>query len=339
MRRLPLTHLRLPHFRLPRLAMVAAGVSVFAVTGCGGTSTGSAPAGASRPASASPTAASASTVPMVAGLVVYASKFDAATTVKQVQEKLTAGGMVTATVDHAAAAASIGQQLRPTTVVIGGNPKAGTPLIAAAQTSAIDLPQKYLVWQAADGAVYLGYNSAEYIAARAGLDPSNPVLGGLRMGSAALAAAATGSDHAVTEGSATAAGPGTYLVEKTSDTTVAKAIDRYTAAFVAKALKPVATVDHAAGAASIGATLRPTETTFVGNPMVGTALLQSQQTMGIDLPVRYLAWQDPAGTVHVAHPDIRVLAARHHITGLDNVLAMIDQATTTFTAAAAGTGH
>lgn len=338
MRRSLLTHLRLPHLRLPRLAVVAAVVSVFAVTGCAGTSTGSAPAGASGPGSASPSVAAASAVPTVAGLVVYASTFDAATTVKKVQERLAAGGMVTATVDHAAAAASIGQKLRPTTVVIGGNPKVGTPLIAAAQTSAIDLPQKYLVWQAEAGAVYLGYNAAEYIAARAELDPASPVLDGLRTGSAAVAAAATGTDHPVADGSATAAGPGTYLVAKTSDTTVAGAIDRYTAAFVAKALKPVATVDHAAGAASIGMTLRPTETTFVGNPMVGTALLQDQQTMGIDLPVRYLAWQDQAGTVHVAHPDIRVLAARHHITGLDNVLTMIDKATITFTATAAGTG-
>ncbi len=334
-----LSHRALPHLRLPRFAVAAAVVSVFAMTGCAGTSTGSAPAGASGPGSVPSSAAAASAVPTVAGLVVYASTFDAATTVSKVQEKLAAGGMVTATVDHAAAAASIGQKLRPTTVVIGGNPRAGTPLIAAAQTSAIDLPQKHLVWQAADGTVYLGYNAAEYIAARAGLDPTNPVLGGLRTGSAAVAAAATGTDHPVADGSATAAGPGTYLVAKTSDTTVAGAIDRYTAAFVAKALKPVATVDHAAGAASIGATLRPTETTFVGNPMVGTALLQSQQTMGIDLPVRYLAWQDQAGTVHVAHPDIRILAARHHITGLDNVLTMIDKATVTFTATAAGTGN
>lgn len=276
--------------------------------------------------------------PVVAGLVVYASTFDVPTTVSKVQEKLAAGGMVIATVDHAAAAASIGQMLRPTTVVIGGSPKAGTPLIAAAQTSAVDLPQKYLVWQDAEGTVYLGYNAAEYIAGRAGLDPASPALAGLRTGSTAVATAATGSDHPAADGTATATAPGTYLVEKTSDTTVAGAIARYTTAFVAKGLKPVATVDHAAGAASIGMTLRPTETTFVGNPMVGTALLQQDQTMGIDLPVRYLAWQDQAGTVHVGHPDIRVLAARHHITGLDSVLAKIDTATTAFTATAAGTG-
>jgi len=219
-----LSHRALPHLRLPRFAVAAAVVSVFAMTGCAGTSTGSAPAGASGPGSVPSSAAAASAVPTVAGLVVYASTFDAATTVSKVQEKLAAGGMVTATVDHAAAAASIGQKLRPTTVVIGGNPRAGTPLIAAAQTSAIDLPQKHLVWQAADGTVYLGYNAAEYIAARAGLDPTNPVLGGLRTGSAAVAAAATGTDHPVADGSATAAGPGTYLVAKTSDTIGSRAV-------------------------------------------------------------------------------------------------------------------
>ena len=130
MRRFPLLYLPLPRRRLPRLAVVAAVVSVFAVTGCAGTSTSSPPAGTSDAGAVPSSAPAAPAAPTVAGMVVYASTFDAVTTVRKVQEKLAAGGMVTATVDHAAAAASIGQKLRPTTVVIGGNPKAGTPLIA-----------------------------------------------------------------------------------------------------------------------------------------------------------------------------------------------------------------
>lgn len=99
---------------------------------------------------------------------------------------------------------------------------------------------------------------------------------------------------------------------------------------------PVATVEHALGTASIGAQLRPTQVTFVGNPAVGTPLLQASQTIGIDLPVRYLAWEDDASTVRVAYPDIRALAQRHAVTGPDEALAMIEKATASFTATAAG---
>lgn len=107
-------------------------------------------------------------------------------------------------------------------------------------------------------------------------------------------------------------------------------------AFADRGLTPVATVDHATGAASIGTQLRPTQVTFVGNPAVGTPLLRASQTIGIDLPVRYLAWEDEAGTVRVAYPAIRALAQRHAITGADETLTMIDKATATFTATAAG---
>lgn len=116
---------------------------------------------------------------------------------------------------------------------------------------------------------------------------------------------------------------------------MAQAIDRYEQAFAAKDLMLVGTVDHAAAAASINVMLRPTSTTFVGNPMVGTQLLQAAQTFGIDLPVRYVAWEDAGGVVHVAHPDIRVLAERHGATGVDEILSMVEMATATFTGTAA----
>src|SRR5262249_37421464 len=76
------------------------------------------------------------------------------------------GITVFARVDHAAGAKSVGLALRPTTLVIFGNPAAGTPLMQAAQTAGIDLPLKTLVWQDADGSVKVTYNDPAWIAAR-----------------------------------------------------------------------------------------------------------------------------------------------------------------------------
>ena len=75
-----------------------------------------------------------------------------------------------ARIDHAAAAAAIGMELRPTEVLIFGSPRAGTPLMQAAQTVGIDLPLKPLVWQDEDGTTWLAYNDPQWLAQRHGVD-------------------------------------------------------------------------------------------------------------------------------------------------------------------------
>jgi uncharacterized protein (DUF302 family) len=80
---------------------------------------------------------------------------------------------VFARIDHAAAAAAVGMPLRPTEVVLFGNPKGGTVLMQDQQRAGIDLPLKALVWQDAKGKVWLSYNTAEWIAARADLGPAS----------------------------------------------------------------------------------------------------------------------------------------------------------------------
>ena len=80
---------------------------------------------------------------------------------------MTSRGMtVMARIDHGAAAAKVGLELRPTEVVFFGNPSAGTPLMQAAQTMAIDLPLRALVWQDAEGRTWLAYNDPEWLAQR-----------------------------------------------------------------------------------------------------------------------------------------------------------------------------
>ena len=108
-------------------------------------------------------------------------------------------------------------------------------------------------------------------------------------------------------------------------------IDRFEAAAKARGLNVVARVDHAAGAQRIGKTLRPTELLIFGNPQGGTPLMECAQSVGIDLPLKVLAWQDAGGTVWVAYNEPRYLMHRHRAgecqPALDNVTRALEALT------------
>lgn len=84
--------------------------------------------------------------------------------------------MLIAAVDHAENAASVGEELRPTTLLIFGNPEAGTPLMQENQTTGIDLPQKLLVWCDEEGGTNVTYNDPEYLAARHELEENDEII-------------------------------------------------------------------------------------------------------------------------------------------------------------------
>ena len=128
------------------------------------------------------------------GLVTLQSAHDFATTLERLTAALESKGVrVFAQIDHAAGATSAGLELRPTTLVVFGNPVAGTPLMQAVQTAGIDLPLKALVWQDAQGAVQLTYNDPVWIAARHGLDRgAEQAVTALAAGLAAFARISTG---------------------------------------------------------------------------------------------------------------------------------------------------
>ena len=108
--------------------------------------------------------------PAPPGLVTMQSRNDVARTVALLDSALTARGIrIVARVDHDAAAAQAGQTLRPTRLLIAGNPAVGTPLMASAQSAGIDLPLKFLVWQDATGRVFLSYNDQRWVAERHGI--------------------------------------------------------------------------------------------------------------------------------------------------------------------------
>ena len=88
-------------------------------------------------------------------------------------------------------------------------------------------------------------------------------------------------------------------------------IERLEAAVKANGMTVFARIDHAAGAAEVGLGLRPTELLIFGNAKGGTPLMQSVQTIGIDLPLKALVWQDASGSTWLSYNDPSWLAKRH----------------------------
>jgi uncharacterized protein (DUF302 family) len=127
------------------------------------------------------------------GLTTLPSAHGAKETMDRLEADVKAKSLtVFARIDHAAGAKEVGMPLRPTELLIFGNAKGGTPLMQALQTTGIDLPLKALVYEDADGKVWLAYNEPAWIAARHG-DASqvSEVTGRLAGVLAALAKAAT----------------------------------------------------------------------------------------------------------------------------------------------------
>jgi uncharacterized protein (DUF302 family) len=105
------------------------------------------------------------------------------------------------------------------------------------------------------------------------------------------------------------------LVTKPSMHSVAETMDRLERAVKERDLVVIARVDHAAAAQRAGLTLRPTQLLIFGSPRAGTPLMQSARTVGIDLPLKALAWEDEHGKVWLAFNAPAWLAARHGVGG------------------------
>lgn len=122
------------------------------------------------------------------GLVSIKSPHPVKETMDRFQELVKAKGLnVFLRVDHAAGALKAGKTLRPTELLIFGNPQGGTPLMECAQTTGIDLPLKALAWQEAAGQVWLSYNDPQYLVDRHGAKDCATVAQNLRKALAGLA--------------------------------------------------------------------------------------------------------------------------------------------------------
>ena len=111
------------------------------------------------------------------GLISIKSSHDVKVTANRLEQNLKMKGMTVFTrINHAAGAQKVGKELRPTELIIFGNPKVGAPLMQCGQSVAIDLPQKALIWEDEAGQVWLSYNGPKYLAKRHGIKGCDEVI-------------------------------------------------------------------------------------------------------------------------------------------------------------------
>lgn len=125
------------------------------------------------------------------------------------------------------------------------------------------------------------------------------------------------------------------VINKISTHSVKDTLDKLETIVTSKGFTVVARVDHAKAAEMAGLNLNPTEVLIFGNPKVGTALMNSNQAIGLDLPIKVLVWQDDKGIVTIAYNDPSWMVSRYGIDDRDEVVKKMTGALGKFTDAAA----
>ena len=220
---------------------------------------------------------------------------------------------VVAEVDHQANASRVGQTLRPTRVVLFGNPALGTPLLRINPQVGLDLPQKMLLFEAEEGEVVVAYNATSYLSARHGVGAA-ATLADIDNALGNLLINATNSGNNLVRLTAPAAPLNEGILTRTGSGTVDSVYAQLRAGIAGNAnLTVVAEVDHRANALTVGDTIPPNRLIVFGNPTLGTPLLQAQQSIGLDLPQKMLVYQNAEGEVTVVFNDPVYLAGRHGV--------------------------
>ncbi len=125
--------------------------------------------------------------------------------------------------------------------------------------------------------------------------------------------------------------PGDGLIVKQSDFDAVTTLDRLESALEAAGMTVFARVPHDQGAKNIGMELAPTQVLIFGNPKLGTPLMQSNPAIGLDLPLKAVAWTAADGTVNLAYTDPAWLKARYRIDDCDDIFQRMTGALDTFT--------
>ncbi len=220
-------------------------------------------------------------------------------------------------VDHAAAADSVGLELRPTQLVYarpGGQRGLERWLLSRSPTAAIDLPIKYLVFEDAQGNVVQRFNPVGYLTDRHGIEANDVLFRLTDLASAQFGDARTG------------------LVTQPSTQSLTESLDDLLAALagVPDIRVPLVLDYDDDPSLAQGPVL-----VIFGNPNIGTALMQATQETGIDLPLEILLWQNDEG-VFVTYNDPLFIAQRHGVQGEEDTLATIQGALANFSSIAAG---
>ena len=113
-------------------------------------------------------------------------------------------------------------------------------------------------------------------------------------------------------------------------------MDRLETEIRTKGMEVFARIDHAAGATEVGLNLRPTELIIFGNARGGTPLMQSAQTIGIDLPLKALVWEDAAGKTWISYNEPSWIVQRHDVTNAQAIVTKMADLLSAISTAAAG---
>jgi uncharacterized protein (DUF302 family) len=112
-------------------------------------------------------------------------------------------------------------------------------------------------------------------------------------------------------------------------------VERLKSLLFRKEIEVFAHIDHAAAARDVGLSLRPTQVLIFGNPKAGTPLMQARQTIGLDLPLRVLVWEDEAGKVWLTYRRVAALARQHELTDHAEAVKPLDDGLAALARAAA----
>ncbi len=116
------------------------------------------------------------------------------------------------------------------------------------------------------------------------------------------------------------------VIDVPSDFNVEETADRLESILKEKGMTIFNRVKHSEGAKKVGIELRQTELIIFGNPKVGSLLMQCQQSVAIDLPLKALIWEDDTAKVRISYNDPRYLEKRHHMTGCEDVISKVEKA-------------
>lgn len=234
---------------------------------------------------------------------------EAVASIVEVMEKQ--GYEVVLIIDHAAAAESIGLALRPTQVILARPPSSlERPLLDLSKTIAIDLPQKFLVFEDENGDIQLRYDAVGYLVDRHDVPTIDSLLSRLRNSTEQFGDLEDG------------------LVTIASHQDLATTVDALTNVISANAAFRIPLVLEYGDGGSV--------LIVFGNPNAGTPLMQSTQEIGLDLPQKFLVWENRQGEVLITYNDPFFLGKRHNVQGQEERLGATASTLASFASAGAG---
>jgi uncharacterized protein (DUF302 family) len=207
--------------------------------------------------------------------------------------------------DHAANAKRVGLELPPTQLILFRDKRLERKLIRRSPTAAIDLPLKILVWEDADtGEIKLLYNAPGYLFDRHNISAWDPLHYRLNKRMKQFGQLENG------------------LVTTDTEQSVDETVEKLKEVLLDNGFFIPFTFDFTRKS-RFWHIKRPAQLIIFGNPKVGTPLMQNRQSIGIDLPQKFLVWEDRDGQVHVTYNDPLFMGKRHGLQGLNEMLGKI----------------